>query len=81
MPANDIRLYPAEEVLNIASRLQRERSILAKTIAAVVSDREAVLGQREGPGLSPMAGRPDRGPRRPTGRGSQGSAQHLREYA
>lgn len=41
MPANDIRLYPAEEVLNIASRLQQERSILAKTIAAVVSDREA----------------------------------------
>jgi hypothetical protein len=41
VPANDIRLYPAEEVLNIASRLQQERSILAKTIAAVVSDREA----------------------------------------
>jgi hypothetical protein len=41
VPANDIRLYPAEDVLNIASRLQQERSILAKTIAAVVSDREA----------------------------------------
>lgn len=41
MLANDVRLYDAEEVLNIASRLQQERSILAKTIAAVVSDREA----------------------------------------
>jgi hypothetical protein len=39
--ANDVRLYQAEEVLSIASRLQQERSILAKTIAAVVSDREA----------------------------------------
>jgi hypothetical protein len=37
VPANDIRLYDAEEVLNIASRLQQERSILAKTIAAVVA--------------------------------------------
>jgi hypothetical protein len=41
VPANDVRLYPAEEVLSIASRLQRERSILAKTIAAVISDHEA----------------------------------------
>ena len=39
--ANDVRLYHAEEVLSIASRPQQERSILAKTIAAVVSDREA----------------------------------------
>jgi histidinol-phosphate/aromatic aminotransferase/cobyric acid decarboxylase-like protein len=39
--ANDVRLYDAEEVLSIASRLQQERSILAKAIAAVVSDREA----------------------------------------
>jgi hypothetical protein len=39
--ANDVRLYHAEEVLSIASRPQPERSILAKTIAAVVSDREA----------------------------------------
>ena|SRR5215211_5145631 len=36
-----VRLYQAEEVLSIASRHQQERSILAKTIAAVVSDREA----------------------------------------
>jgi hypothetical protein len=41
VPANDVRLYDAEEVLSIASRLQQERSILAKAIAAVVSDREA----------------------------------------
>ena len=56
MPANDIRLYPAEEVLNIASRLQRERSILAKTIAAVVSDREArqrYLGNARAGGSAP----------------------------
>jgi hypothetical protein len=39
--ANDVRLYHAEEVLSIASRLQQARSILAKTIAAVVSDRGA----------------------------------------
>jgi hypothetical protein len=41
VPANDVRLYDAEEVLSIASRLQQERSILAKAISAVVSDREA----------------------------------------
>jgi len=28
VPANDVRLYDAEEVLSIASRLQQERSIL-----------------------------------------------------
>ena len=36
--ANDLRLYDAEEVLSITSRLDQERSLLAKTIAAVVSD-------------------------------------------
>lgn len=41
VPANDVRLYDAETVLSIDSRLQQERSILARTIAAVVSDREA----------------------------------------
>ena len=41
VPANDIRLYDAQEVLSITSRHQQERSILAKTIAAVVSDRQA----------------------------------------
>jgi hypothetical protein len=41
MPENDIRLYQAEEILSIASRQQQERSTLAKTIAALVTDREA----------------------------------------
>lgn len=41
MPENDIRLYQAEEILSITSRQQQERSILAKTIAALVADREA----------------------------------------
>jgi hypothetical protein len=38
---NDVRLYHAEEILSIASRLQQERSALAKTLAAVVADRQA----------------------------------------
>ena len=38
MPENDIRLYQAEEILSITAR-QQERSILAKTIAALVADR------------------------------------------
>jgi hypothetical protein len=41
MPENDTRLYQAEEILRITSRQQQERSILAKTIAALVADREA----------------------------------------
>jgi hypothetical protein len=41
MPENDIRLNQAEEILSIAARQQQERSILAKTIAALVTDREA----------------------------------------
>ena len=41
VPENDIRLYHGEEILAIASRLQQERSTLAKTIAAVVADRQA----------------------------------------
>jgi hypothetical protein len=41
VPENDVRLYDAEEILTIASRLQHERSALAKTIAAVVADRQA----------------------------------------
>ena len=39
VPGHDVRLYHAEEILNIASCLQQERSALAKTIAAVVADR------------------------------------------
>ena len=41
VPENDIRLYHGEEILAIASRLQQERSALARTIAAVSADREA----------------------------------------
>ena len=41
MPENDIRLYHAEEILSITARQQQERSPLAKTIAALVADREA----------------------------------------
>ena len=41
MPEKDIRLYQAEEILSITARQQQERSILAKTIAALVADREA----------------------------------------
>jgi hypothetical protein len=41
VPGNDVRRYHAEETLRIASRLQQERSVLAKTIAAVVADRQA----------------------------------------
>ncbi|HZD01447.1 MAG TPA: hypothetical protein VFA46_15010 [Actinomycetes bacterium] len=41
VPAEDLRLYQAEETLRIAARLQQERSILAKAIAALVADRPA----------------------------------------
>ena len=41
MPENDIRLYHAEGILSITARQQQERSALAKTIAALVADREA----------------------------------------
>jgi hypothetical protein len=41
VPGNDVRLYHAEEILSITSRLQQERSAVAKTIAAVVADRQA----------------------------------------
>jgi hypothetical protein len=41
VPDEDLRLYEAEETLRIASRVQQERSILAKAVAALVSDRAA----------------------------------------
>ena len=41
VPDQDLRLYHAEEVLEIASRLHEERSGLAKAIAALVADRPA----------------------------------------
>jgi hypothetical protein len=41
VPEGDLRLYDGEETLRIASRLQNERSIVAKAIdAAVVDHRE-----------------------------------------
>lgn len=41
VPEDDLRLYDAEETLRIASRLQQERSILAKAINEVVVDHRA----------------------------------------
>jgi hypothetical protein len=41
VPDEDLRLYHAEEVLSIASRLHEERSKVAKAIAALVADRPA----------------------------------------
>jgi hypothetical protein len=41
VPEEDLRLYEAEEILRIASRINQERSILAKAVAAIVSDRPA----------------------------------------
>ena len=41
MSEGDLRLYDDEETLGIASRLQRERSILAKAIEEMVVDHRA----------------------------------------
>jgi hypothetical protein len=38
VPEGDLRLYDGEETLRIASRLQQQRSMLAKVITAVVLD-------------------------------------------
>jgi hypothetical protein len=40
VPEADLRLYDAEETLGIASRLQQERSIVAKAINEVVVDHQ-----------------------------------------
>jgi hypothetical protein len=40
VPEGDLRLYDAEETLGIASRLQQERSIVAKAINEVVVDHQ-----------------------------------------
>jgi hypothetical protein len=53
VPEDDLRLYDAEETLRIASRLQQERSILAKTINELVVDhrlRERWLGNAKAGG-------------------------------
>ena len=39
VPEGDLRLYDGQETLRIASRLQQERSVLAKAINEVVVDR------------------------------------------
>jgi hypothetical protein len=41
VPEGDLRLYDGEETLRIASRLQRERSTLAKAIDEIVVDHRA----------------------------------------
>jgi len=41
VPEGDLRLYDGEETLRIASRLQQERSILAKAIKEIVVDHRA----------------------------------------
>ncbi len=41
VPEGDLRLYDGEEILRIASRLQQERSILAKAINEIVVDHRA----------------------------------------
>jgi hypothetical protein len=38
---HDLRLYGAEETLRIWSRMEEERSILARAVAALVADRPA----------------------------------------
>src|SRR5512132_1822335 len=40
VPEGDLRLYDGEEILRIASRLQQERSMLAKAINEVVVDHQ-----------------------------------------
>jgi hypothetical protein len=68
VPDGDLRLYDAEETLGIASRLQQERSILAKAINEVVVDhqvRERWLDNARAGGsqlwvYAPTSGRADR---------------------
>jgi hypothetical protein len=38
VPKEELRLYESEEILRIVARLQKERSILAKAVAALVAD-------------------------------------------
>ena len=41
VPPEELRLYESEEILRIVSRLQHERSIVAKAVAALVADPTA----------------------------------------
>ena len=38
VPQEELRLYESEELLRIVARLQEERSILARAVAALVAD-------------------------------------------
>ena len=38
VPADEVRLYESEEILRNLARLEQERSILAKAVAALVAD-------------------------------------------
>jgi hypothetical protein len=66
VPEGDLRLYDGEETLRIASRLQQERSILAKAIKEIVVDHRAErrwLGNaRAGGSLLLSMPRPGSGP-------------------
>ena len=41
VPPEELRLYESEEILRILSRLEHERSIVAKAVAALVADPDA----------------------------------------
>jgi hypothetical protein len=41
IPQEELRLYESEEILRILSRVQHERSIVAKAVAALVADSAA----------------------------------------
>jgi len=41
VPPEELRLYESEEILRILSRLEHERSIVAKAVAALVADPES----------------------------------------
>ena len=59
VPEDDLRLYDGEETLRTASRLQQQRSILAKAIVEVVVDHGAKkrwLGNARAGGRTPASG-------------------------
>jgi hypothetical protein len=75
LPEQDLRLYEAEETLRLWSRMEEERSILAKAVAALVADRparERYLSNARS-GAPPCDRCPDQGTRRPVG----GAARRL----
>jgi len=63
VPEEDLRLYRAEETLRIWSRLEEERSVLAKAFAALVAERparERYLGNARAGGSALWVFAPDR---------------------